>query len=322
LKLGVFVSGVLNDLPFEEMLDFVRSKGIEALEFGTGNYPKDVFIKPSQFLKDERMQKSFLRAVESRGMYISAFSAQGNPLHPNKSISKKHHETLILTIDLAQKMGVPVVNCFSGNPGAPDSSLYPNFSYVYWPPEYPEILKWQWEQKVIPYWRELGAYAKSRGVKIGIEMHEGFTVHAPADVLALRQAVGEVIGCSFDASHMWTQGINPVEAVKILGFVGAIYHVSTKDMIFSKDNLNLYGLLDPKPQEQPQYRSWYYRTIGYGHDLKIWSDIISTLQLVGYNGGFHIEQHDPLIDGFEGITKAARNLRNLIIRSPMEPGNS
>jgi sugar phosphate isomerase/epimerase len=119
---------------------------------------------------------------------------------------------------------------------------------------------------------------------------------------------------------MWTQGINPVEAVKILGFAGAINHVSTKDMIFSEDNLNLYGILDPKPQEQPQYRSWYYRTIGYGHDLKTWSDIISALQMVGYNGGFHIEQHDPLIDGFEGITKAARNLRKLIIRSPMQPG--
>ncbi len=319
MRLGVFASGVFHNLLFEEMLDFVRSRGVEALEFGTGNYPGDVFVKPAQFLTDVRQQKAFLQAVESRGMFISAFSAQGNPLHPNKTIAQQHHDTLILTIDLAQQMGVPVVNCFSGNPGAPDSALYPNFAYVYWPPEYQEILKWQWEQKVIPYWRELGGYAASRGVKIGIEMHEGFTVHAPADVLKLRQAVGEVIGCSFDASHLWTQGINPVEAAKILGFAGAIYHVSTKDMIFSEDNLNLYGLLDPKPQEQPQYRAWYYRTIGYGHDLKTWSDIISTLQLIGYNGGFHIEQHDPLIEGLEGFTKAARNLRRLLIRSPMKP---
>lgn len=317
MRLGVFVSGVFHSLPFDEMLDFVRSKGVEALEFGTGNYPGDVFVKPAQFLTDERKRNTFLEAVESRGMYISAFSAHGNPLHPNKSIAYQHHYTLTLTIDLAQKMGVPVVNCFSGNPGAPDSTLYPNFSYVYWPPEYPEILEWQWEQKVIPYWREMGKYAASRGVKIGIEMHEGFTVHAPADVLRLRHAVGEVIGCSFDASHQWTQLINPVGAIKILGFAGAIYHVSTKDMIFSEDNLNLYGLLDPKPQEQPQNRSWYYRTIGYGHDLKTWSDIISALQLVGYNGGFHIEQHDPLIDGLEGFTKAARNLRRLIIRGPI-----
>ncbi|MDQ8736412.1 sugar phosphate isomerase/epimerase [Paenibacillus sp. LHD-38] len=185
---------------------------------------------------------------------------------------------------------------------------------MYWPPEYYEILQWQWEQKVIPYWREMGRYAASRGVRIGIEMHEGFTVHAPSDVLRLRQAVGEAIGCSFDASHMWTQGIDPVAAVKILGFAGAIYHFSTKDMMFSKDNLNLYGLLDPKPHEQPQYRSWFYRTIGYGHDLKTWSDIISALQLAGYSGGIHIEQHDPLIPALEGFTKAARNLRELIIR--------
>ncbi len=314
------MSGVLNSLPFEEMLDFVRSEGVEALEFGTGNYPGDAFVKPVQFLADEQKRKTFIKAVESRGMYISAFSAQGNPLHPNQSIARQHHDTLILTIELAQKMGVPVVNTFSGNPGAPDSTLYPNFAYLYWPPEYPDIIRWQWEQKVIPYWREMGQYAASRGVKIAIELHEGFTVHAPADLLRLRQSVGDAIGCCFDASHMWTQGINPVAAIKILGFTGAIYHVSTKDMIFSEENLNLYGLLDPKPQNQPQYRSWYYRTIGYGHDLKIWSDIISALQLVGYTGGFHIEQDDSLMNGLEGFTKAARNLRELIIRGPMTFG--
>ncbi|MFC4768659.1 sugar phosphate isomerase/epimerase family protein [Effusibacillus consociatus] len=317
MKLGVFVARVFKDLPFEEMLDFVKSWGVEAVEFGTGNYPGDIFVKPAQLLADGGKQKGFLHAVESRGMFISAFSVHGNPLHPNRTIAREHHQTLIRTIDLAQQMGVPVVNCFSGNPGAPDSTLYPNFAYLYWPPEYPEILQWQWEQQVIPYWREVGRYAAQRGVNIGIEMHEGFTVHSPADVLRLREAVGEVIGAGFDASHLWTQGINPVEAVKILGFAGAIYHVSTKDMIFSEANMNLYGVLDPKPMDQPGFRSWYYRTIGYGHDLKTWADISSALRMVGYDYVLNIEQEDPLIDGLEGFTKAAGNLRGLIIRSPL-----
>lgn len=53
MRLIVFVNRVFNNLPLEVMLDFVRSKG-EAVELGTGNYPGDVFVKPAQFLVDEK----------------------------------------------------------------------------------------------------------------------------------------------------------------------------------------------------------------------------------------------------------------------------
>ena len=65
-------------------------------------------------------------------------------------------------------------------------------------------------------------------MKIGIELHGGFSVHAGhAD--ALREAVGEVIGANFDPSHMWWQGIDPVQAVLYLGKAGAIHHFHAKD---------------------------------------------------------------------------------------------
>ncbi|MCK9906464.1 TIM barrel protein, partial [Frankia sp. Cpl3] len=86
------------------------------------------------------------------------------------------------------------------------------------------MLTWQWEEKLIPYWREWGAYAASHHVRVALEMHGGFLVHTPGTLLKLREQVGEVIGANFDPSHMWWQGIDPVAAIKILGKKKAIYH--------------------------------------------------------------------------------------------------
>ncbi|UVI32626.1 sugar phosphate isomerase/epimerase family protein [Paenibacillus spongiae] len=319
MKLGVFISSVFSELSFEQMLDFVQSVGMEALELGTGNYAGNAFVKLDELLADEYKRKAFLHAIESRGLFIAAFSVQGNPLHPDRTIAKEHHETFIKTIQLANKMGVPIVNNFSGQPGTPYPGIFPNFVTVSWPPEYPQLNEWQWNHVVIPYWKEAGRYAALHQVKIGIELHPGFAVHSPATLLRLRHAVGDVIGASFDASHLWTQGINPVEAVKILGYAGALYFVSTKDMEFNEFNMNMYGINDIQPSDSIRTRAWIYRTVGYGHDIKIWADLISALQMTGYSYVFSIEQNDPLMDMLEGVTKAANLMKEWLIRVPYRP---
>ena len=58
-------------------------------------------------------------------------------------------------------------------------------------------------------------------------MHPGFVVYNPETCLKLRAAVGDIIGANFDPSHLFWQGINPVEAIKELK--GAIYHFHAKD---------------------------------------------------------------------------------------------
>ena len=37
--------------------------------------------------------------------------------------------------------------------------MYPNWVTCAWPPDYPEILEWQWEKVLIPYWRESVQFA-------------------------------------------------------------------------------------------------------------------------------------------------------------------
>lgn len=205
MKLGVFTV-LFQQKSFEEMLDHVASKGLEAVELGTGGYPGNAHCKPDELLEDEGKRKAFQQAIASRNLIVSSLSCHGNPLHPQKDIAKSFHDDFIKTVDLASKLEVPVVTTFSGCPGDSEDAKYPNWPVAPWPPDYQEILDWQWENKIIPYWKEMAKYASDRGVKIALELHGGFSVHTPATLLRLREACGETIGANLDPSHMWWQG--------------------------------------------------------------------------------------------------------------------
>lgn len=316
MKLGVFAV-LFAQKPLEEALDYIASKGLEAVEIGTGGYPGNAHCKPDELLADEGKLKAFKKAFDSRGLTISALSVHGNPLHPQKNIAKSYHDDFIKTVDLAERLEVPVVVSFSGCPGDHEDAKYPNWPVAPWPNDYQEILAWQWENKVIPYWKETGKYASDRGLKIALEPHGGFSVHTPGTVLRLREAVGEVIGANLDPSHMWWQGIDPVQAVQILGRAGAIHHFHAKDTSLDVNNVNKHGVTDMQSYTQMLDRAWQFRSVGFGHDLKTWADIISALRLVGYDYVVSIEHEDGLMSVDEGFSKAVQNLQQVLIKEPL-----
>ncbi|SDF09366.1 Sugar phosphate isomerase/epimerase [Fontibacillus panacisegetis] len=311
MKLGVFLV-LFGGRPFEEALDLVAAQGLKAVEIGTGAYPGNAHCNPDVLLENKAAREEFKKAVESRGLIISALSCHGNPLHPQKAIAKEFHDTYVKTVQLAELLDVPVVNTFSGCPGDHEDAKYPNWPVAPWPNDYQEILAWQWENKIIPYWTEWGKYAADRNVKIGLELHGGFSVHTPATLLRLREAAGEVIGANLDPSHMWWQGIDPVQSINILGRAGAIHHFHAKDTTIDPVNVNRYGITDMQPYTQMLDRAWQFRTVGYGHDMKTWADIISALRLHGYDYAVSIEHEDGLMSIEEGFTKAVRNLQQIL----------
>jgi len=316
LKLGVF-SVLFAQKSLEEALDYIAASGLGAVEIGTGGYPGKAHADPAVLLADEGKLKAFKQAVESRGLIISALSVHGNPLHPQKAIAKEFHDDLINTIELAQRLEVPVVNTFSGCPGDHEDAKYPNWPVAPWPNDYQDILKWQWEQKLIPYWKETGDFAAARGVKIGLELHGGFSVHTPATLMKLREATSEAIGANLDPSHLWWQGIDPVAAIRYLGQAGAIHHFHAKDTSLEQSNVNKHGVTDMQSYTQMFDRAWQFRTVGFGHSMKEWADIISALRLVGYDYVVSIEHEDGLMSVEEGFTKAVGNLQSILIREPL-----
>lgn len=301
----------------EDALDYVVSKGLKAVEIGTGGYPGNSHCNPKELLENEAALQEFKHAIESRGLIISALSCHGNPLHPQKELADKDHEVFVDTVKLAQKLGVKVVNTFSGCPGDHEGAKYPNWPVAPWPNDYQEILAWQWENKVIPYWTEQAAFATAHDVKIGLELHGGFSVHTPATLLRLREAAGDAIGANLDPSHMWWQGIDPVQAIHILGREGAIHHFHAKDTVIDPVNVNKHGLTDMQSYTNMLDRAWQFRSVGYGHDVKVWADMMSALRLVGYDFVVSIEHEDGLMSIEEGFSKAVDNLKQVLIEEPL-----
>jgi sugar phosphate isomerase/epimerase len=314
MRVGVFTA-LLAQLSLDNVLKKLTSLHIDTVELGTGNYPGDPHCKLSML--DNRAELSeFKQKLNDQGFTISALSCHGNPLHPDKAHAKHDQEVSRKTIRLAEKLGVPVVVDFSGCPGDSATSKWPNWVTCPWPPDYLEILKWQWDKVVTPYWTRQAQFASNHGVKIAIEMHPGFVVYSPETMLKLRSIAGPTIGCNYDPSHMFWQGIDPIAAIRLLG--DSIFHVHAKDTQIYARNLPLTGVLDTKSYTDERHRAWIFRTCGYGHDAGWWKEFASTLRMFGYDYALSIEHEDSLMSPEEGLTKAAAFLNGIVMKE--QPG--
>lgn len=313
MKIGV-LTVLYQNLPFGEALDKIKSFGIDTVEIGTGGYPGKAHCDPAELLADERKLKEWKKQLDDRGMSISCLSVHGNPVHPQKDIAEKFHNDWRNTVLLAEKLGVEIVTGFSGCPGDSEGSKYPNWVTCPWPPDFLEILDWQWNEVLIPYWQREARFAADHGVnKIAFEMHPGFCVYNPETLMKLRDAVGPMIGANFDPSHLFWQGIDPVRAIRYLGEHNAIFHFHAKDTVIDPYNTALNGVLDTKNYTELSKRSWLFRSVGYGHDYKLWKDIVSALRLVGYDYVLSIEHEDALASIDEGFGKAVALLKDVVL---------
>lgn len=182
MKLGVFTP-LFADLSFEEMLDRAKSAGLDAVEIGTGGNPGNHHCPTDELLASPEKRQAYLAELEKRGLTISAFSCHSNPISPDATEARESDEILRKSIQLAALMGVPVVNTFSGTAGDSEDAKAPNWPVIPWPTVYSDIKTWQWENKLIPYWKEIGEFATEHGIKIGIELHGGFLCHTPYTIL-------------------------------------------------------------------------------------------------------------------------------------------
>ncbi len=313
MKLGLFTAPYASR-PLESFLPDIQALGVEAIEVGTGNYPGNDHCNPDRLLDNPPAQRALLDLVERHGMFISALSQQGNPLHPRREIAQGAHETWRKTVRLAEQLGVGVVNAFSGCPGDSPRATHPNWVTCAWPAEFIELLEWQWNEIVVPYWTDEAHIAAEHGVKVAIEMHPGFVVYNPTTLLELRHRVGEAVGVNFDPSHLFWQGIDPVEAIRVLADEGAIFHVHAKDTELNDSIIRVKGILDTEPLERVDRRSWSFRTLGLGHDEQTWQDIVTALVDAGYDYVLSVEHEDELIDTRQAIGRSIRLLRGVVDR--------
>ena len=315
MKLGVFTP-VFGKLTAVEMLARVRAlTHIRAIELGTGGWPgRDHLDDLTEMIEGHCRASTYRQMVEDAGLTISALSCHGNPLHPNADAARAADELFRQTVRLAAKMHVPTVVTFSGCPGDSEDAKHPNWVTTPWPPEFLDVLDWQWEEKAIPYWKDAATFAHDHGVTVALEAHPGFLVYNVDTLLRLRRAAGPAIGINFDPSHLFWQGVDIPTAIRALG--DSIFHVHAKDLAFDRQNTAVNGVLDAKSYRRLTERSWLFRSVGWGHDELEWKRIVSALRLAGYDYVISIEHEDALASVDEGLRTAVAMLSRIVLAEP------
>jgi sugar phosphate isomerase/epimerase len=307
VKIGLFLA-LYADRTLDEALDAAVAAGCERVEIVSG--ATSPHCRPAELLAQPGERAQLAAAVLERGLAISALSCHGNPLHPRADIAAAADRAYRETVRLAAELGIPTVITFSGCPGESEHSQRPSWVTCSWPDDYPETLAWQWEASVLPYWAEAAAFAHSYGIRVAIEPHPGFVVYNTASILRLRHAVGNTVGANFDPSHLFWQQIDPLACAHALG--DAIFHVHAKDTGFQSDLLALNGVLETIPGDHPADRSWSFRSVGAGHPVAFWRELVQALSGAGYDGTLSIEHEDPLLSREEGLAVAVATLREAL----------
>ena len=317
MKLSV-LSNLYGDRPLADVLSHFRDLGVEMVEIGCGGYPGKAHCDPDVLLNDEGKLEEFRALFAAYGIGICALSCHGNAVHPNKEIAAAFDRDFRNCVLLAEKLGVDTIVTFSGCPGDFPEAKYPNWVTCPWPDDFLKILEYQWNEVLIPYWKEAAAFAEAHNVRrIAFEMHPGFCVYNPETCLKLRKAVSPILGANLDPSHLLWQGIKPANAIRYLG--DAIYHVHAKDTKIDEINTAANGVLDTKHYSDEIHRAWVFRTVGYGHGEEFWRDFVDNLRLVGYDRVLSIEHEDSLMSIDEGLEKAVHFLKPILMRDP-KPG--
>lgn len=307
MKIGV-VTDTLAHLPLDDLLDTCVEQGIAGIELNTGNWSSAPHCDLNRLLVDEGARKDLLAGIESRGLELIALNANGNQLHPTDG--PRQSKVLHDTIRLAGQLGVGTVVCMSGLPQGAPGDTTPNWVVSSWPPETQTILKYQWEDVLLPYWTDLVALAGREGVpRVAVELHGNQLVSNAPTLLRLREEVGRTVGANLDPSHTMWMGGDPLQAVDLLG--EAIYHVHAKDTYINPAKVGTRTLLENGPLDDLPARSWWYITLGYGRDERWWREFAYRLRMAGYDGWLSIEHEDMNLSRLEGLKYSVDLLRSV-----------
>ncbi len=314
MQLGLFTP-VFGSLDLEGLLaQMARYRAVTALELGTGGWPGSSHIDMDKLLASDAAAREYLARIHDAGLSISALSCHGNPVHPNAEIARRDDRTFRRTVQLAERLKVPVVVTFSGCPGGSTDDTTPNWITAAWPPEFRAALDWQWEQRLIPYWQAAAHLAADAGVKIALEAHPGFCVYDTDTLLRLRAATGPAVGINLDPSHLWWQGMDIPTVIAALK--GCIHHFHAKDVAINPAAQARDGVLDARSYTELEQRAWSFRSVGWGHGELEWKAIVSALRLAGYDSAISIEHEDALMSIDEGLGSAVDFLSRILLREP------
>lgn len=297
------------DMPFEDMLDFCAEQGVQGLEIGTGNWSAAPHIDLDGLLASEAARDKWMGAIRDRGLELAALNCSGNPLAYERDM-----EVTEKTFRLAGLLGVRKIVMMSGLPAGCPGDRTPVWITTSWPPETQTILDYQWNEVAVPAWRRLVKLAAEQGIgRIALENHGMQLVYNPETLFRLRDAVGPMVGMNLDPSHLFWMGGDPMEAARVLGQAGALYHIHGKDSRPERRMFGPNGMLDTKPIDAFRDRSWNYVAVGAGHGVQWWQEFFSVARMSGYDEYVSLEMEDLTLPMLEGHIASLRTLKQALV---------
>ncbi|GAA4727926.1 sugar phosphate isomerase/epimerase family protein [Phytohabitans rumicis] len=324
MKLGAYTA-CLHDKPLPEALAVLAGFGLDSAEVNSGGFIPEPHLPIADILASGQAREDYLGVFAGHGMTLTALNCNGNPLHPNPAVREKHAADILRSIEVAALLGVKRVVTMSGTPAASASGTNPAWNVLPWDSAYLDVRDYQWNEVAIPFWRTVQERAADLDVKIAIEMHPHNVVYNPATLLRLVEAIDAThVGAELDPSHLFWQGIEPIEAIDHLGAL--VYNAAAKDTRINPA-ARVNGVLDDRfgrvrPDEPgavglggpytlsrwPTNSSWDFVAVGRGHDLDWWRGFLRALERLDPDMAVNIEHEDQELGQLEGLESAAKTL--------------
>jgi sugar phosphate isomerase/epimerase len=324
MKLGAYTA-CLHDLPLPDALKTLASLGLESAEINSGGFLPPVHLPVEDIRASQGAREEYLGLFADAGLTLTALNCNGNPLDPDPVVGPRHAQDLLDSIEIAALLGVKRVVTMSGTPAAGPSGRSPVWNVLPWHSAFLDVRDYQWNEVAVPFWRKVQAHAADHDVLVAIEMHPHNVVYNPATLERLVTAVDAThVGAELDPSHLFWQGIEPVEAVRHLG--GLVFNAAAKDTRVNPA-ARVNGVLDDRftrvPPDAPdavslggdytlstwpQEASWDFVAVGRGHDVSWWRDFLTALEEVDPDMAVNIEHEDQELDRLDGLRSAAETL--------------
>lgn len=305
--------------PLPKLLDWLIAEApeIRAVELGSGGYAPHPHCDREAMLGDAALRARWLRELTTRGFTVAALNAWGNPLHPDPDIAAVHDQDLRDTIRLASELGVERVVAMAGCPAALPGDRSPHFAAGGWLPYLEGVHERQWDTTVVPYWQELGEFARAEhpDLLICLELHPGTVVYNAATFSALA-SLSPNLAANIDPSHFFWQQMDARAVIDALS--GPVGHAHAKDLVFNRDVLATEGLLHHRWPAASADAPWSFATVGRGHDETWWSEFVARLSSTDALA-LAIEHEDPDVPPERGVAEAARLLGRTRERSFASP---
>lgn len=308
-------SGQWADLPLEELARMCREFGFDGIELCCWGDHFEV----SKAMSDPEYCTRKRNLLEQYGLKVYSISnhligqavldlidqrhkavlpeyvwCDGDPAGVNRRAAEELKETA----RAAQRLGVTVVNGFTG------SSIW-HLLYSF-PPVPPKMIDDGFARLAERFHPILDVFGEC-GVKFALEVHPteiAFDLYSAERALEALDHRKE-FGFNFDPSHLHWQGVDPVQFLR--RFPDRIYHVHMKDAITTLDGRS--GILSSHLNFGDPRRGWDFRSLGRGGiDFEA---IVRALNEIGYRGPLSVEWEDCGMDRMHGAKEACEFVRKL-----------